>query len=127
MMDEVVLSSLEQMYFLSLEAVRPMNDRMLLEPKNCGGFCKMCLKSLSHSSFHSRGKIICVFWVCGLRIHNGRSDMVSLPRLGYKSLQLKSCLWCSHSFFLFFLGSSQLPITGQPCGERPCGRTQAQK
>ena len=55
-----------------------------------------------------------------LGIHNGRSDMASLPRLGYKSLQLKFCL-CSHSFFLFFPGSSQLPITGQPCGERPCG------
>ena len=61
----------------------------------------MCLKSLSHSLFIQEGRQLVSLSGVDLGIHNGRSDMVSLPRLGYKSLQLKSCL-CSHSFFLFF-------------------------
>ena len=44
--------------------------------------------------------------------------MILFPRLHYKSLQLKSCVL---TLCIFCRGSSQLPITMQPSGERPCG------
>ena len=78
----------------------------------------MCLKILDHFSLQEGNLNLCPLSGVDIGTCSGRCDVLSLPRLGYKRLQLKSCL-CSLSFFLG--GSSCVSITRQPCRERLCG------
>lgn len=79
---------------------------------------KVCLKIFGHFSLQEGSLNLYPLSAVDLGAHSGRCDVLSLPRLGYKRLQLKSCL-CSLSFFQLGAASC-VSITRQPCRERLC-------